>query len=313
MIINKLVFPVKLDGSFVEGSIPSAHLTANSINRDMFYVISPKPQDTIVCANFQNSLQSGEPDTVVMLPSEIEVNELVSKDASYYELIKEWNVWQGFLPSLALEKVAFDRASPLGISFSFKQLIKPKLPNLIGYEYQGVIDSENFIPSLNGYYYIGLPYYEVAGISFTKNDLLIKTSSEIIRKQAIIQKSNTGTLTYSVDPSVMDGVFEEVKTSLTDSIVSSVSEIKQDLKLIKLTFRNYYTRDETYNRLEIDSSLGLLELKDQEQDQRLDNIESVIGNGGGGNGYEPDGITIVLNEDDKLEVNLKDIMNGGYL
>ena len=165
---------------------------------------------------------------------------------------------------------------------------------------------------MNGYYYIGLPYYEVAGISFTKNDLLIKTSSEIIRKQAITQKSNTGTLTYSVDPSVMDGVFEEVETSLTDSIVSDVSEIKQDLKVIKLTFRNYYTRDETYNRLEIDSSLSLLELKDQEQDQRLDNIESVIGNGGG-KGYEPDGATIVLNEDNKLEVNLKDIMNGGYL
>ena len=43
------------------------------------------------------------------------------------------------------------------------------------------------------------------------------------------------------------------------------------------------------------------------------NTISASGGSGGDNSNNPDGVTIVLNEDDKLEVNLKNIMNGGYL
>jgi|LSQX01.1.fsa_nt_gb hypothetical protein len=45
----------------------------------------------------------------------------------------------------------------------------------------------------------------------------------------------------------------------------------------------------------------------------IDPNTNVISAIGGGNSSNPDGVTIVLNEDDKLEVNLKHIMNGGYL
>lgn len=43
------------------------------------------------------------------------------------------------------------------------------------------------------------------------------------------------------------------------------------------------------------------------------NVISAVGGGSGDDGNTPDGVTIILNEDDKLEVNLKYIMDGGYL
>lgn len=44
--------------------------------------------------------------------------------------------------------------------------------------------------------------------------------------------------------------------------------------------------------------------------QAVQDAEEIVSRG---DKYEPDGLTIVLNEDDELEVNLKYIMDGGYL
>jgi len=58
---------------------------------------------------------------------------------------------------------------------------------------------------------------------------------------------------------------------------------------------------------------------DGKQDKLIagDNItideNNVISASSEGNSYDPDGVTIVLNEDNELEVNLKHIMDGGYL
>ena len=88
MIINKFVFPIKADLKFVEGGIPQGYLTANDINRDMFYVISPAVGDTIISANFQNNVLNQEPVKVEFTPSSLKVSELVSENESYYELVK---------------------------------------------------------------------------------------------------------------------------------------------------------------------------------------------------------------------------------
>ena len=57
MILNKFVFPIKADLRFVEGGIPQGYLTANDINKDMFYVISPTVGDTIIVLTFKTTSQ----------------------------------------------------------------------------------------------------------------------------------------------------------------------------------------------------------------------------------------------------------------
>ena len=222
MIINKFVFPIKADKTFVNGAIPQGYLTANDLNKDMFYVISPSVGATIIKARFQNKLQTEEAVVVNMLASDIDINELVDKDASYYELVKDWNVWQGYFPNKALEYVSYNRAGEIGISFQLTQAILPKLPLL---EFKGKITSTDFKPNENGYYIIDTPIYELEGVLYKLNDILIKNGTDYIRRKAIIQGGNTGTLNYSVDPSVYSGD--------ADTIVLDEEAVKQIEEVLK--------------------------------------------------------------------------------
>lgn len=242
MIINKFVFPIKADLKFVEGGIPQGYLTANDINKDMFYVISPTVGDTIISANFQNNVLNGEPVKVEFTPSSLKVNELVSENESYYELVKDWNVWQGFMPSKPLEYVAYNRAGEIGISFNFKQLLVPAIPH--GLEVKGFVEQEDFVPTQDGVYVVKVAYYEYDNVEFTYHDLLIKDGNDVIRKGAMTQSGNTGSVEYAVDPSVYGSEYESVDTSLTESILTKLGENSADIKLLSLKFNNYYTIEE---------------------------------------------------------------------
>lgn len=282
MIINKFVFPIKADLKFVEGGIPQGYLTANDINKDMFYVISPTVGDTIISANFQNNVLNEEPVKVEFTPSSLKVSELVSENESYYELVKDWNVWQGFMPSKPLEYVAYNRAGEIGISFNFKQLLVPTIPH--GLEVKGFVEQEDFVPTQDGVYVVKIAYYEYGNVEFTYHDLLIKNGNDVIRKGAMTQSGNTGSVEYAVDPSVYDSEYESVDPSLTESILSKLGELNED-KQDKLIAGENITIE--------------------------DNVISAVGGSDGG--YEPDNITIGLNEENKLEVKDNLEIDGGFL
>lgn len=276
MILNKLVFPIKLDGKFVEGAVPVGKLTANDKNKDMLYVISPVVGATAITATFQNTLQTEKKEYANFEPSRLEVKDLVREDESYYELIKNWGVWQAFLPSKALGYVAYNRAGQIGVSFNFRQAI---VPRIVGVDYVGEIINSGFIPTQDGYYIVKTPLYEYDGETFTFNDVLIKLDDEILIKKAIFTAENTSTLNYSVDPSIYDSDFEGFDISLTESIVHQVNENTTDIKVL---FKNnndiFFDISELKKRVSIneDEILNLKE-KDIEQDNRLNVVESDIG------------------------------------
>src|SRR5690554_6142182 len=290
MIINKFVFPIKADLKFVEGGIPQGYLTANDINKDMFYVISPAVGDTIVSANFQNNVLNGEPVKVEFTPSSLKVSELVNENESYYELVKDWNVWQGFMSSKPLEYVAYNRAGEIGISFNFKQLLVPAIPH--GLEVKGFVVKEDFFPRQDGVYVVKVAYYEYDNVEFTYHDLLIKVGNDVIRKGAMTQSGNTGSVEYAVDPSVYGSEYESVDPSLTESILTKLGENSADIKLLSLKFNNYYTIEEvdglildtqefTYDRNTIDNKDAntLQEAKDYTYSQvEIDNKDTAIMN-----------------------------------
>ena len=291
MIINKLVFPIRSDGTFVGGAIPVAKLTANNINKDMFYVISPTVGATVVTATFQNNLQSEPPESMNMQVSSLKVSDLVRDTESYYDLIKDWNVWQAFMPSKVLSFVSYNRAGMIGISFNFRQVLTP---HIVDVEYRGDISNENYIPIENGYYVIKTPYYTYDDIEFTFNDLLIKNYDEITIRKAILTTTNTATLNYSVDPSVFESEFEELDISLTQSVLHQTNENTTDIKIL------------------FDNQDGIYDDIDGVKD-RLYVVETDLENigGGSGNSYEPDGVTIVLNEDNELSVSKNLEIDGG--
>src|SRR5690554_100017 len=225
MIINKLVFPIKADLSFVEGGIPQGKLTANSINRDILYVISPAVKETVITAFFQNQKQTEDTQQATFTLSDLSIDYLVSKDTSYYELVKDWNVWQTTIPSKALEFISYNRAGKIGISFAFRQLLEPS-----GYEGSQEIKSDDFVIHDSGSYIIKIPYYSFLGIDFTYNDVLIYNGgTEVYKKPAIALQGTTGTLEYSVDPSVYMGGYEVIEISLTESILSKLQSLEADL------------------------------------------------------------------------------------
>ena len=71
MIFNKFVFSYKSRYVFYRRGIPSGKLSANSINRDIFYVISPAVANTVISASFQNNLQTEGVEKITLMPSEI--------------------------------------------------------------------------------------------------------------------------------------------------------------------------------------------------------------------------------------------------
>ena len=53
MIINNLLFVINSKLEFVDGTTRYGYLTANDINKDMLYVISPFPYSTDIRATFK--------------------------------------------------------------------------------------------------------------------------------------------------------------------------------------------------------------------------------------------------------------------
>lgn len=298
MIINKLVFPIKANLDYVEGSIPRMKLTANTLNRDILYVISPAVGDTIIKGNFQNSLGGNEIVSSNFELTDIKVSELVGKGESYYELIKDWNVWSSVIPNKAISYISSNRAGGIGVSFSFSEYSIPKIPKEI--EFKGEVFETSQI-SGDGVWVVKTTLLEYGGFDFGYNDLLIRLNGDIIQKKSILRRGNTGTINYSVDPSVYDTKFEEVEFNLVEELLGVVNETKSDYLIlnnkVELLVDGKQDKLVAGNNITIDPNTNV--------------ISSSGGNGGGGNSYEPDGVTIVFNENDELSVSKNLEIDGG--
>ena len=225
MIINKLVFPIDANKEYVQGAIPRKKLMANDVNRDFLYVISPTVPQTRIQAHFKNTMQGLKGEVAYLEPTNEKVSELVEEGVSYYNLIKDWYVWKTPIPNKALEYVSHSRAGAISIGFNFMEFLDRKVPE--GSTFRGEILSVNDI-SGDGAYVVNTNELEYNTLILGYRDLLIIEGGVPRVERAIIQRKNTPSINYSVDPSVYsDGVPDE-DYSLLDSVMIILSEVQND-------------------------------------------------------------------------------------
>lgn len=238
MIQNILTFCVKNDLTYVSGSIPSGKLVANDVNRNSIYLITPY-DEAIVKANFQTNLQSDTPTSVlgILVNGEIEVGELVDTNASYYNLVKDWNIYEFKVPSTTLSFISRNRTGKIGINFSIEQRLVSMIKVSYG-TYKGEITELAQTPIENGYYIIkalGYEYQDSIELkSFDLNDILVynATTDVATKISAYSNRGSSPTALYSVDPSLLNDNFETITPSLTAQIVQQVNDNTGDILLL---------------------------------------------------------------------------------
>lgn len=223
MILNKIVLPIKADMSYVQGAIPILKLTANTSNRDLIYVISPAQKSDIVRVNFEDELGGKEVTTAYLELTDIKVSEIVNVDRSYYELIKDWNVWSAYIPSKALTFVSGNRPNGVGVSVSIKGYVVPKIPPHVDFKGE-LLNVEDIVGE--GAWVVKTTLLEYDNIEFGFNDLLIISGGETFRKRAIETGGKTTTLNYSVDPSVKDTEVEVYEFNLVENLIALTNDTR---------------------------------------------------------------------------------------
>ncbi len=241
MIQNILTFCVKNDLTFVEGSIPSGKLVANDINRNSIYLVTPY-DEAIVKANFQTNLQSDTPTSVlgILVNGKIAIDEIVPTSKSYYNLVKDWNIYEFKVPSTTLSFISRNRTGKIGINFSIEQRLVPTIKDSYG-EYQGEILSQGQVFTESGYYINKTIDFELdtGDVNiYDLNDILVLTKQELplddiqVKISAYSNRGSTPTTLYSVDPSLLNDNFETIEPSLTTQIVQQVNDNTGDIVLL---------------------------------------------------------------------------------
>lgn len=278
---------------------PIGLLKANSNYTSTITVITPMPLDNVVMANFNKRNSVDWNVSQFLIPSgRKKGKDILDNTHDLYQKVYDWNVFEGTIESKAVAYFAKYRADLLYVSIGVGEQQTPELAE----NYKGVFNYNKPLPETaeNGDYYISNGYnFNDKNIKWTLNDIAYYWNGW--KKSNYIGTFNTTSVAVPVDPNIPANIEVVADQDLAVLLAGKIATIEEDI--VSLQEKTIELESGKQEKLIAGENITIDE----------NNVISASGNGGGGNGYEPDGITIVLNEDDKLEVNLKDIMNGGYL
>lgn len=268
---------------------PIGSFRANSNYTSSITVIAPFELDSVVSANYSKKNRRNDDIAQFLIPNgNKKGKDIIGENDPLYQLVYDWHVFEADVPQLAVAYFAKYRSDMLFVSIGVENIVKPAK----AITYKGEFGIDNLLPEEadNGDYYISKNYnFMDKNIQWTLNDYAYYDNGW--------KKSN-----YRGE------AFTDPIEILVDPAIEANYEIQEDLDLSVLLA----------GRLAIVES-SVIQLGNTKQNKliageniTIDPNTNVISSSGG-NSNEPDGVTIVLNEDDKLEVNLKYIMNGGYL
>lgn len=253
MIQRKLVFCIDNNIKFVSGSIPATKLTANDINRDVIYVVAPFEISSVIKVKFADELNEQENvSQLLKYTNEVSVDELVEKTKTYYETVKDWNVYYIEMSGKPLSFVSNRISSGIFLSFSVV-ITKPKTNLVSGLNFMGYEYGESLENSLNNgeYKIIRNPLFEEDGVSYNVDDIIYKENDNYFRVSASVRKGGTGSKKYLVEPNI-SAIDESLDPTLTEQIIGMVTDLEQDVAHIS---RNAVLKDGSV-AMEDDLDLG---------------------------------------------------------
>lgn len=239
-IQNQINLYVNANGQLVSGSEPTNVLYRNTLNKNTFFIITPLSQAAIVKLIFKNTSLSKQGYTGVAKPTLKRGWEVTSKEVSYYNLVKDWNVFIYVPSSRILTKFPSTVTGSIGISVLIKE---PDLSDTTKYTNKGdvFVLTGTDLNRLNiGEYYkciaskleVTTTVNPTTFTLYTGDKLLCVNRNTPEPEQYVIirslwTRSVTEPLLFVGNPSLEDDDYEDTDvgpTTLLDSIIATQTE-----------------------------------------------------------------------------------------
>lgn len=241
MIQKTLVFVVDFTGKMIDGEKPVGFLRANDKNKNTIFLITPEQPTTQIKARFLAKTKHNNGVAVNgILTADYKVNDLVSETKSYYEKIKDWNVFYFPVPERVVNYIASNAGSEIGITFEFVEWQLPRIKDIYG-DFLGEITDSRFSIDANedGYYVNRVIDYEYNGDKYGYNDLFIVGGGTITAIRAFPRTGGAVGGYFGVDPMYDSGVFEyvdgdDIDPSITTQIKNQVNNLTSDVYFLNV-------------------------------------------------------------------------------
>lgn len=231
-IQNQINLYVNANGQLVPGSEPSDVLYRNNINRNVFFVITPLSQASVVKMIFRNTSLARQGYTGIAFVTNQKGSNITSEEVSYYELVKDWSVFKFVPNSTILTKFPSSISGSIGLTVSIKE---PDLSDKTQWTFK-----DNLLDANYDYSTIEPREY----VRCLASSLVVPTFGTIYSGDCIVNvpdkgltlirllwtRSTTEPLLFVGNPALEDADFEDAEigdASLLDSVVSMQNQQTQ--------------------------------------------------------------------------------------
>ena len=257
-IQNQINLYVNHNGQLVSGSEPTNFLYRNNLNRNVYFIITPLSQASVVKLIFKNTSLNKQGFTGVALATLQKGQDITATTVSYYSLVKDWNVFKYVPSARILTKFPSTITGSIGLTVSIREV---DLSDTTKYTFiQDVVENDTalfnslqpneFVRSIAAEIKVSLDGITEWGI-LNVGDKLVNLDGTLTIIRALWVQSTTEPLLFVGNPSLEDNDFEDVEVgsvSLLDSIVAQQNS--QTLSLLQLqTFIT--TLNDKYNGLQV--------------------------------------------------------------
>ena len=121
LLQNQINIYVNANGELVPGSAPTNFLYRNNLNRNVFFIVTPLSEAAVVKLIFKNTSLAKQGYTDVALPTQQKGSNITNETASYYNIVKDWNVFKCIPNETILAKFPSTVTGTIALTVSIKE------------------------------------------------------------------------------------------------------------------------------------------------------------------------------------------------
>jgi len=245
-IQNQINLYVNQNGQLVSGSQPTNFLFRNNLNRNIYFIITPLSQAAVVKLIFKNTSLSKQGFTGVALATTQKGKDITSETVSYYNLVKDWNVFKYVPSARILTKFPSTVTGSIALTVSIREIDLSDttkwtfLYDVVTMSSEVIRDLEATPNSFVRFITSNVGWVDANGNETTLNagDKLVNLNGVLTVIRALWLQSTTEPIMFVGNPSLEDNDFEDVEVgdvTLLDSIIS----IQNDQTISILQLQNF--------------------------------------------------------------------------